>query len=126
MGLLNKFRKRENKRDIEEEVIENLKELLNTKQSYGAWQRGLGLKNYANINSSIRTAEEIIHDIETNILLFEKRLKCIKISLLSNEKPLSLRLQLECLIGGKFHSFYIGFTNFPGPIRVEERENESI
>ena len=124
MGLLNKFRTKNKKREIEQEVIENLKALFNTKQNYGAWQKGLGLKSYANVNSSLGAIKEVIADIEKNITLYEKRIKLLNVQWVEGNRPLSLRFQIECLIGKKFHAFYVGFNHCPESVCFEEEIHE--
>lgn len=119
MGLLNKFRKDISKKDYEKEVIDNLVALFNTKETYGAWQKGLGLKNYSHILYRNDLVKEIIADIKYNIEHFEKRVKLLDIQEIKDENPLTIRFQLRCQIGGKFHSFYIGFNHFKNPIQVE-------
>jgi predicted component of type VI protein secretion system len=124
MGLLNKFRKEGQKKTPEDEVVNNLISLLNTKQQYGAWHRGLGLNAYSNFNSYAGAVNKIIEDIEYNIKHFEKRVQLIDIKLVDSSTPLYIKFQIQCKILGKFHAFYIGFTNYAEPISVKEDDDE--
>lgn len=118
MGLLNKFRKEGKKKEYEQEVIGNLISLFNTKESFGAWQKGLGLKSYC-LGKSLNTIiEEMIADIKYNIEQFEKRIKVIEIQAVNSKTILNIHFQIKCKLGEKFHSFYIGF-NSQNPIQVE-------
>jgi predicted component of type VI protein secretion system len=119
MGLLNKFRKEGQKKGLEKEVADHLMALLNTKQTFGAWQKGLGMKSYCSSKSRSDVIAEIVADIKYNIDSFEKRIKLIEIQVIDNKSIFNLRLQINCHLGGNFHSFYIGFRQSPNPIQVE-------
>ena len=119
MGLLNKFRKEENKKSLQEEVVENLSRLFNTKATFGAWQKRMGLKSYAYNKSNLSVVNEIIDDIVYNIEIFERRIKVLGIQVVDNSSALTIRFQIDCMIGETFHSFYVGFNNFPEPMHVE-------
>ncbi|MBS0647908.1 MAG: GPW/gp25 family protein [Verrucomicrobia bacterium] len=119
MGLLNKFRKEGHKKELEKEVVHHLMALLNTKQTFGAWQKGLGMKTYCSSKSRSDVIAEIIDDVKYNIEAFEKRIKLIDIQVIDSKSIFNLRLQINCYLGGKFHSFYIGFRQSPNPIQVE-------
>lgn len=118
MGLLNKFRKEGKKKDYEQEVIGNLVSLFNTKESFGAWQKGFGLKSYCLGKSRHQMIEEIIVDMKYNIEQFEKRIQVMEIQAINSENILNLHFQIKCQLGGQFHSFYIGF-NPPNPVQIE-------
>jgi len=124
MGLLNKFRSINKQKGVEREVADNLASIFNMKQNFGAWQRGLGLEGYSNISSYTGAIKEIISDIEYNISHFEKRAELLGVELFDVSSVLYLKFQIKCKIGKKFHSFYVGFTNYPEPISVEEEERE--
>lgn len=119
MGLLNKFRKEGQKKDLEKEVVHHLMALLNTKQMFGSWQKGLGMKTYCSSKSRSDVISEIVADIKYNIETFEKRIKLIDIQIIDNNSIFNLRLQINCHLGGQFHSFYVGFKQSPNSIQLE-------
>lgn len=119
MGLLNKFRKEGQKKDLEKEVVHHLMALLNTKQMFGGWQKGLGMKTYCSSKSRSDVISEIVADIKYNIETFEKRIKLIDIQVIDSDSIFNLRLQINCHLGGQFHSFYVGFKQTSNPIHVE-------
>lgn len=126
MGLLNKFRKEGSKKSMHEEVMQNVEYLLNTKATFGAWQKGMGLQSYAYNKSNLSVVNGIIDDIFYNIETYEKRIKVLGIEVIDNSSALKIRFQIDCLIGEKHHSFYVGFNNFPEPIYVEiEKDAEN-
>ncbi len=118
MGLLNKFRKK-GRTSLEEEVADHLKALLNTKRSFGAWQKGFGIDNYANYHSKDEAIEAITADIAFNIENFEKRIKLIEISESQDTSLFYYRFVIKCKIGSRFHSYYIGFKKGKESVEVE-------
>ena len=118
MGLLAKFRK-EGKISLEKEVADHLSALFNTKQSFGAWQKGLGMRNYCSGKSRTDIIEDIVADIRYNIVNFEKRVKLIEILAIDDKETWNLRFQIKCQLGARFHSYYIGFKQSHEPIEVE-------
>jgi len=108
MGLLNKFRKLETK-DLAEEVVESLSNLLTLKQTFGAWQKGLGLDDYSYGNHCEEIVKKIVEDICFNIQQYEKRFKLAKVCVVSSKNPVDLCLELEGTLEGKHQAFYINF-----------------
>ena len=74
IGLLNHFRNQPFK-TTEEEVLHSLTCLLNTKKSFGAWQKELGLEDYSHGNNSNEILQKMAEDISTTIKTYEKRFK---------------------------------------------------
>lgn len=116
MGIFNKFRKESRKKSVEEEVAEHLSALLNTKEQYGAWQKGLGMGSYSSGKERADIIAEMARDLTFNIETFEKRVKIVSIEAIEDKNILNPRFQIHCKIGERFHSFYIGFKK---PIEVE-------
>ncbi len=126
MGLLNSFRKEGAKKRVNEEVVENLKHILNTKADFGAWQKQLGLQHYASNTSTLEMVNEIIGDITQNIEQYEKRMKIVEVKAIQSSSQLRIRFQIDCMIGEQFHSFYIGFKKKPelGYVEVEDGSDD--
>lgn len=118
MGLLAKFRKGV-KVTLEKEVADHMTVLFNTKRSFGAWQKGYGVDNYANYHSKDEAIEAIIADIKCNIENFEKRVQLIEVSECRDESLFHYRFLIKCKIGSRFHSYYIGFKNGNHLVDVE-------
>lgn len=119
MGLLNKFRVEGRKKDLYKEIADNLWALFNTKQSFGAWQKGFGMRSYAGGKSRADIIDDIVADMKYNIENFEKRIKVTEILILENNNLFQLRFQINCLIGSRFHSYYVGFKQPQDAIQVE-------
>ncbi len=106
MGLLNRFKK-ETKRNLKVEVLESLTHLLSVKESFGAWQKGLGLGDYSYSNQCNELIPKIIEDICFNITQYEKRFKLDKITLVSPENLMNLCFELEGTIEESPQMFYL-------------------
>ncbi len=118
MGLLNKFRK-QGKMTLEKEVADHLTALFNTKRSFGAWQAGYGIDNYANYHSKADRVKEIIQDIKYNIENYEKRILLVEVAPVETPSSCHHRFVIKCKLGSRFHSFYVGFKKGKDPIEVE-------
>lgn len=118
MGLISKFRK-VGKVPLEKEVANHLRVLLNTKRSFGAWQKGFGIDNYAHYHSKEETVKAIIKDIKFNIENFEKRVLLLEIAESKDMSLFHYRFVIKCKIGSRFHSFYIGFKTAKDLVEVE-------
>ena len=119
MGLLNKFRKVTQKKSVEQEVAEHLTTLLNTKQDYGAWQKGLGLCSYSSGKDRTDIIEDMARDLKFNIETYDTRVQIVSIEVASDKNVFNPRFHINCKIGERFHSFYVGFNKPPHPIDVE-------
>lgn len=120
MGLLNKFRLDRDKRSLDKEVVEHLIALLNTKQEFGAWQKGFGMGSYSNGKSRTDIINEVIADLKYNIETYEKRIRLVTIDVIDSDNIFNLRFQITCQLGERFHSYYIGFKKNPSTIEIEE------
>lgn len=119
MGLLSKFCKTQKRQDVEQEVADHLTTLLNTKQGYGAWQKGLGMQSYSSGKDRSDTIKDMIEDLKVNIETYEKRIQIVSIEAEESKNSLIPRFKVKCKIGERFHSFFIGFKKSQIPIEVE-------
>ena len=107
MGLLNKFRKTQHSKL--EEVMESLSLLLSTKQSFGSWQKGMGLTDYP-YAAQEEIVAKLMKDIRTNIERFETQIILKEIRLFSSYQR-NLCFQIDCKLEEKLYSFYITFNS---------------
>lgn len=119
MGLLNKFRKAGKRKNYREEILDNLECLLNTKQTFGAWQKGLGLSSYCNGKSRTDLIEDMIEEIKLNIEKFEPRIKLTEVDFVKDSDLLNMKFKVDCQSGGSFHSFYIGFKQLEERVEIK-------
>lgn len=108
MGLLTKFSKLPNK-DLKEEVADAIMHLLKTKQTFGAWQKGLGMDDYSDANRGEEIIQRIMEDIALNIKSQEKRFKLETIRLKGSGHLSNLCFELEGTLAGVPQSFFLYF-----------------
>jgi predicted component of type VI protein secretion system len=106
MGLLDKFRKKP-VADLAEEVLGSITHLLGTKQTFGAWQKGMGLDDYSYANASEEIINKIVDDIVYNIQNYEKRFQLSSVKATPPLNPRSLCFELEGILDGKVQIFHI-------------------
>ncbi len=109
MGLLNKFRKTA-LGNLSDEVLESIQHLLSMKQTFGAWQKGLGLDDYSYANEGEEIVNKIVKDIWNNIKNFEKRFQIKKIDLVGPFNPARLTFELHGILEGKPQNYTIQIT----------------
>jgi len=109
MSLLNKFRSLVAKKDLTEEIIENICDLLNTKKGYGTFQRDLGIDSYILTGTDNTLHKKIIEDIEKCLTKFENRIQIIEVIPLPNPNPFFYSFEINCKIQKVSHSLRIAF-----------------
>jgi predicted component of type VI protein secretion system len=109
MSLLSHFRKGEKKKTEVEEIFEFICDLLNTRRSFGAYQKDLGLDTYVYLSSNNQIAGKIIQDIKDCINRYEKRVVVIDVLPVSNESNFLLSFIIKCKIKDKDHLFRLSF-----------------
>ncbi len=119
MGFLSKFRKNSKLQTVEQEVVDHLSALLNTKEMYGAWQKGLGMRSYSSGKDRPDIVQEMIQDLKFNIETYEKRIKIVAIEVVESKYRFIPRFQLHCKVGERLHAFYIGFNQAQNSVDVE-------
>jgi predicted component of type VI protein secretion system len=109
MSLLNKFRPKEAKKNLKEEIFEHICDLLNTKKGYGSPREDFGLDNYVYLDSNNSINKKIIHDIKECLEKHEGRLKVHDVRSVPNPNPFFLSFVIDCNIENAPHSFQISF-----------------
>jgi predicted component of type VI protein secretion system len=108
VGLLEKFRSRE-KKELKEEIIEHIYDLLNTKKMFGTYQKDFGLDNYVYIGTNKLINKQIIQDIKECLKKFEKRITLEEVTSLPNQDPFILSFLIHCKVENASHVFLISF-----------------
>ncbi len=109
MGFLNVFRTKP-VHSIKDEVISSLRHLFSTKQSYGAWQRELGLDDYSGANYSSEVLRQIEEDIALNIKTYEKRITLLRVEISSFKSYADFEVKVDGDINGEEVTFYVHIT----------------
>lgn len=113
LGLLNAFRIQPIK-TLQAEVLQSISCLLNTKQSFGAWQKELGLEDYSYAAKSAEILQKMAEDIAKTIQANEKRFKLqsVTVSYFHNASHFAFELLGE--LERKPQIFYIHITKNHG------------
>ncbi|GEM_PF-2263684 len=109
MGLLNAFRTQPIT-NLREEVIDSLRHLFSTKQTYGAWQKELGLDDYSGSNYSPETLKQIEEDIAQNIQIYEKRIDLELVEITTFKSYADFEVKVEGKIQGEKIVFFVHIT----------------
>lgn len=121
MGLLNQFRKKEEQKNLSEEIFESICDLLNTKISFGAYQKDLGMNVYVYLSSNNEVSKQIIQDIKSCLKKYETRISISNIKPVPNKDSFSLNFVIQCEIQKKPYSFQLAFQHQQRQFKIEER-----
>jgi predicted component of type VI protein secretion system len=119
MGLLDKFFSPDRRKAHEEEILDHLVDLLNTKEGFGSWQKNFGLQHYSYCKSREQIIEQIKKDIKKNIEYFEKRIAIATITHIEKADQLSLSFLIDCQLNKKKRSLSIVLDNQKNQVRLE-------
>ncbi|MGH2612793.1 MAG: GPW/gp25 family protein [Rhabdochlamydiaceae bacterium] len=109
MSLLSHFRKGEKKRTEVEEIFESICDLLNTRRTFGSYQKDLGLDAYVYLSSNNELAKQIVQDIKDCIKKYEKRVIVHDVLPMSTDNIFLLSFVIKCKIRETDHSFHLSF-----------------
>lgn len=109
MSILNKFRKGRPKGNENQDIVEHLRDLLNTKRGYGSYPADLGMDSYVYLGSDRKIILQIKADIETCFKKYEKRVQQIEVTPVPSDTRFYLSFIIKCKIDNKERSFHISF-----------------
>ena len=115
MSLFSHFRKDKAKLSEIEEIFESICDLLNTKRTFGAYQRDLGLDTYMYLSSNHELAKQVVNDIKDCISRHEKRVVVYDVLSAPSNNIFLLSFVIKCKIKNIPHLFRLSFhhqTNF--------------
>ncbi len=121
MSFFNKFRKQGLQKTLSEDIFESVCDLLNTKISFGAYQKDLGMNVYIYLSSNNEISKQIIHDISTCLKKYETRIAITNIKSMPSRDALSLAFMIECNIQKKPYSFQLAFQHQQRQFKIEEK-----
>lgn len=111
MGFFNKFIKEGVKKSDHEEILDSICDLLNTKISFGAYQKDLGMNTYIYLSSNSTVSKQIIQDIKHCLEKYETRITILDIRPAPSKDALSLGFVIQCKIQKNPHAFHLAFQS---------------
>jgi predicted component of type VI protein secretion system len=121
MGLFNQFRKKGSQKTLPEEIFESICDLLNTKISFGAYQKDLGVNVYVYLSSNNEISKQIIQDIKNCLTKYENRIQITHIKSVPNKDSFSLNFVIQCEIQKNPYSFQLAFQHQQRQFTVEKK-----
>ncbi len=118
MGLLNKFRKQDQK-TLDEEILENITDLLNTKKTFGGYEEDLGLDSYFYASSSGQVIKHLMRDIKECLDKYEKRIQITDIQSIPSPNRFFLSFMIKCKIKSSAVSLHLSFHHQKNLFNVE-------
>jgi predicted component of type VI protein secretion system len=122
MSLLNKFRKPNERNSFQEQVLEHLCDLLNTKRGYGAYQKDLGLDSYIYLGTDKKVDKQIMSDIATCLQKYEKRISQIEVEQTKSEYAFMRAFIIKCRIEKIPLAFRLSFNQQKNSFSVESEQ----
>lgn len=119
-GLLSKFRAGK-PLSQEEEIVEHIADLLNSKASFSAYDKALGLDSYFYIGSASEIIKQLMKDISSCLATFETRIRVVDILCVPNETSLQLAFVIKCKIGQSERRVHLSFHHQQKLFSVEAR-----
>ncbi|HNA62090.1 MAG TPA: GPW/gp25 family protein [Rhabdochlamydiaceae bacterium] len=118
MSFFNKFRKKEAQKNLHEDILESICDILNTKASFGNYDKTFGMNTYIYLSYNNRVTKQIIEDIENCLKKYETRIQITAIKSVPGKDLFSLGFLIQCKIQKNTHSFQLAF-------QTERRKFES-
>ena len=120
MGLLQKFSRKKGPINKVEDIIANLKNILNTKKLFGSGIKQLGIGDYNEYKSHAQIVATIIEEIQENIELYEPRVKLFEINVINSDESFRIRFELKCAVISESKPIYIIFDSIFNDIMIEK------
>lgn len=109
MSLLDKFRQKKQGRDVSDNLLEHLSDLLNTKRGFGSYPHDLGLDSYVYLGSDKKITLQIMEDIKHCFAKYEKRVSHLEVVPIESKSRFFLSFLIKCKVSNQACSFHLNF-----------------
>ncbi|MBS0615343.1 MAG: GPW/gp25 family protein [Verrucomicrobia bacterium] len=109
MSFFNKFKKMSPPKSLQEDIFDSICDLLNTKVTFGAYQKDLGMETYVYLSSSSEISKQIIKDIRTCLEKYETRITITDVQPMPPKGDMYLGFMINCKIQKSSHTFQLAF-----------------
>lgn len=105
-----------------EQVLRNLQAVLNTKEGYGYFLPGFGLRSYTDRPREGSPVEALREELLQGVLQYEPRLKEVEVEPRGRDSGLWLHFDLRARLEGQRVLLRILYDTATGQVRLEEEE----
>ncbi|MCG8471654.1 MAG: type VI secretion system baseplate subunit TssE [Desulfobacterales bacterium] len=100
-------------------IVSNLSHILNTRQAFGSFLSGYGIRDMNEYSSRDQLSLAIMEEIRFNIESYEKRVELIDISVEDISNPFRLAFKLECRVKETHESLLMEFNSVSKNLNVK-------
>lgn len=121
MAFLDKFRPRPRGQagdDLLRSVIENLRQVLNTRRGYGFFRPDFGMSDPNAHHTRARIVEDVMREVRHNIENYEPRLRVLGIVTVPADNPMRLAFTLRCTVQGDPRALHLEFDTVHKSVAV--------
>ena len=114
MAFMNKFipsEKRKLSTDKYEDIIQNLNNILNTKNSYGSILEDYGIRDLNEFNSKEGIIKIVMEEVIRNIETYEPRLSVQEIESVDSQSLFQLSFKIKCTVKDEKKSLNMVFDS---------------
>lgn len=105
-----------------EHVMRNVQAVLNTKEGYGYFLPGFGLRSYTDQSRGGNLVESLREELLQGIAQYEPRLKDVEVEPRGRDSGLWLHFNLRASLEGQPLRLRILYDTTTGQVRLEEEE----
>ncbi len=124
MSFFDKFKKtstRESSQEVDiKSIVENLNNILNTKQGFGSFLEGFGIRDLSECNSREKLGTAILEEVTNNIERFEPRLKIEGITITKKTDAFRIAFKIEGKIKNCNRSLQMEFNTLSNNFYVQD------
>ncbi|MCG8472684.1 MAG: type VI secretion system baseplate subunit TssE [Desulfobacterales bacterium] len=92
-------------------IVNNLNNILNSRQGYGSFLVGFGIRDMNEYSSRDQLSLAIMEEIRFNIETYEKRVELIDLAIEDISDPFRLAFKLECRVRETHESLLMEFNS---------------
>ena len=94
-----------------EGILDNLNNILNTRQGYGSFMRGYGVRDLNEYSTRDRLAIAVMEEVRFSIETFEPRVELVDISIENAADPFRIAFRIECRVKDSRQSLLMEFNS---------------
>ncbi|WP_300671471.1 type VI secretion system baseplate subunit TssE [Desulfoluna sp.] len=100
-------------------VIDNLNHILNTRQGFGSFLKGYGIRDMNEYSSRDHLSAAVMEEVRFNIEQYEPRLEVMSISIENDDDPFRISFRIECNVKETRESLLMEFNSVNKNLNVK-------